>query len=89
MKYRKWSKEEDQVLLYQVKRFFTLNDAFIYTAQLLDRTVPSCKQRWYTVLSKNPNSVYYMTISPNKKKSNKKSNNWWNKLINLFKFIKK
>lgn len=84
MKYRKWSKKEDKVLLYQIKRFYTLNDAFIYTAELLDRTVPSCKQRWYSVLSKNPNSAYYMTISPNKT-INKKPNTWWNKFINLLK----
>lgn len=59
-KFKRWTQEEDQVLVHFIKEEpLNKKAAFKKAAELLNRDVYSCKNRWYTALS-NPESKYYV-----------------------------
>lgn len=66
--YRRWSKEEDEVLIEALKKSpFNKKRAFKATAEELGRTVDGCRLRWYTILSnpKHPKygGIIFLTVS--------------------------
>ena len=73
---KRWSQEEDRVLLNQVKRSPTnLKHAFVRTSEILEgeRTPHSCAQRWYSHVSKDPRNTCFITVSSKHKSPNRKN----------------
>ncbi len=63
MKYKKWTTEEDEILVKAVKdNFDNLQKGFREVAKELNRTISAVKQRWYSALS-NPESKAYVGSS--------------------------
>ena len=97
-KKRKWTTEEEQVLIDQIsKSANNIREAFVKTSKLIDRTETACKEHWYMVISKRKNSsVCFATIGYKTRNINRKivhantSDNtevttisWWKKVIKL------
>lgn len=97
-KKRKWTIEEERVLIDQITRRATnLKEAFERTSRLIDRTEAACKEHWYMVVSKRENSsVCFVTIGHKTKNINRKvvhakttdntevtTISWWKKVIKL------
>lgn len=52
-KKRKWTTEEERVLVDQITRSANnIKEAFRRTSRLIDRTEAACIHHWYTVVSK-------------------------------------
>lgn len=94
-KKRRWSKQEDAVLLRQMATNAKMQKAFEKASRLLDRTPISCKQRWYKIKDKEEN-LCFMTIGQNyrienartlskKKKAIRQKLPIWKKILNIFK----
>lgn len=68
---KRWSKEEEQVLLNCVKENpNNLQKAFKLAAIELKRSISSCSNRWYQTLNKT--EVCFVTIGTKTKNKNKK-----------------
>lgn len=93
---RKWSQEEDDVLLRYVRNYpHNLHKAFLLVSeQLTDggspRTATGVEAHWYTVLSKKPESLVFFTASAKHVSKNRKngigvesSNSIWRRLFNV------
>lgn len=92
----RWTKKEDRILLRQVATTPKMSKAFEKAARLLEnRTVLSCKQRWYKIKAEDKN-LCFMTIGKNytirnnrqetqKTKAVKHKVSFWKKFLNLFK----
>lgn len=100
-KKRKWTTEEERVLVDQITRSANnIKEAFRKTSGLIDRTEAACMYHWYGVVSKRKDlSVCFVTIGYKTKNVNRKnvtpntSNNtektstsWW---IRFLSFLKK
>lgn len=73
---RKWSEQEDLVLLRQVKAYpQNLKRAFVIASEELDRTTNACMNRWYTVVSKKEDKMNtcFLTISKERVGRNRKN----------------
>lgn len=63
--YRKWTREEDQRILRQVKAFpQNLSKCFMLVAEEIDRTPSAVANHWYTKVSKDPEALCFFTASP-------------------------
>lgn len=100
IKRRKWTTEEERVLIDQITRNANnLREAFRRTARLTDRSEKACELHWYLVVSKRDNtSVCFTTIGYKTKNVNRKnvasntSDNtekttvaWWRKFLTFLK----
>lgn len=95
---KRWTKDEDKVLLESVKAApHNLKQAFTQASSKLNRSVTACSTRWYTELSKRKDSdnIVFMCVSAKKMSVNRKvlgeDNNpeapsLWKRIMN---FIKK
>lgn len=97
-KKRKWTTEEEQVLVDQITRSANnIKEALVKTSKLIDRTEAACMWHWYMVVSKRKNSsvcfatIGYKTRNINRKvvRANTTDNtevttiSWWKKVIKL------
>lgn len=71
---RKWTKEEDERLLKQIRVFpQNLTKCFMVVGEEIDRTSIACAARWYTTLSKDPKNMCFFTASPKHVSKNRKN----------------
>lgn len=71
---RKWTEEEDQRLLQQVRTFpQNLSKCFLIVAEVTGRTPGAVVNHWYTVVSKKPNSTCFFTASSKHISRNRKN----------------
>lgn len=64
--YRKWSAEEESILLDRVKAHpENLKCGFIEAAERVNRTQGACENHWYNVVSKDPDpdKTVFVTVS--------------------------
>ena len=60
MKHKRWTAEEDKIVIQAVKENFeNLSNGFRKASKKLDRTTPAIHYRWYYELS-NPESKHYI-----------------------------
>lgn len=61
---KRWTEEEDERLLQQVRTFpQNLTKCFFIVSEVLDRSPSAVSARWYTVLSKRPDVMCFFTAS--------------------------
>lgn len=92
---KKWTKEEDDRLLRQVKAFpHNLHKCFIVVAEEIGRTPTAVSAHWYSVLSKNPDVLAFFTASSKHVARNRKNgmgeeidNSIWRKFVRILKSI--
>lgn len=71
---RKWSNEEDERLIRQVRSFPTnLSKCFIIVAEELGRSSHGVAAHWYTKVSKRPDVLCFFTASPKHVSRNRKN----------------
>lgn len=71
---RKWTEEEDNLLLNQVKTSpQNLSRCFIAVARNVDRTPSAVANHWYTVVSKKPDTTCFFTASSKHLSRNRKN----------------
>lgn len=88
---RKWTEEEDSILLQQVKRQpQNLRRSFLAVSERTGRSQQAVSNRWYTVVSKKPDSVCFFTASPKHVSRNRKNGvgvesnrNIWQRLMSV------
>lgn len=89
---KRWSKEEEQVLIDQVSRHAdNISIAMVSAARITGRTVHACTNYWYRTLSKKEDAnIAFMCVSSkltlrNRKQGNTSKNNKsiWNKIKRL------
>ncbi len=88
---RKWTQEEDELLLRQVKAFpQNLNRCFLMVSQNIDRTPGAVANHWYQVVSKKPDVVCFFTASSHHVSKNRKNGTGvetnasiWRRLLNV------
>ena len=72
--FRKWTKEEDERLVRQIKAFpQNLSKCFMIVSEEIGRTEGACAGRWYTKLSKEPHNLCFFTASPQHVSRNRKN----------------
>lgn len=92
---KKWSNEEEQRLLRQVRAFpQNLHKCFLIVAEETGRTEGAVANHWYTVLSKKPESLCFFTASPKHVSRNRKNgmgtesnSNIWRRLMAVIRNI--
>lgn len=94
-KKRKWTTEEERVLIDQITRSANnIKEAFRRTSRLIDRTEAACMYHWYGVVSKREDpSVCFVTIGLNRKNvasnmldnTEKTSTSWWRRFLSFLK----
>lgn len=71
---RKWTEEEDNILLQQVKQSpQNLSRCFLSVAEVTGRSKMAVANHWYQVVSKKPNSICFFTASPRHISRNRKN----------------
>ena len=86
---KRWTMEEEKVLVFQIqKNLGNLTKAFAETAELINRSEKAITLHYYEVIAKGkskvlPDSYVYMTISANKAMVNKKIVNKEEDYINI------
>lgn len=71
---RKWTVEEEELLLRQVKAFpQNLSRCFLIVAESTGRSKSAVSGHWYTVVSKNPNNTCFFTASSKHLSKNRKN----------------
>lgn len=71
---RKWTVEEEDRLLQQVRAFpQNLTKCFLIVSESIGRTPRAVANHWYTVVSKKPNSTCFFVASPKHVSSNRKN----------------
>ena len=71
---RKWTEEEEQLLLRQVRAFpQNLNKCFLIVSESIDRTPKAVCAHWYVVTSKRPDAVCFFTASEKHVSKNRKN----------------
>lgn len=72
--YRKWTEEEDQLLLRQVRAFpQNLSKCFLMVAQNTDRTPQAVANHWYSIVSKRADALCFFTASSHHVSKNRKN----------------
>ena len=92
---RKWTNEEDQRLLRQIRTFpQNLHKCFFLVAEEIGRTEIAVASHWYTVLSKKPEAMCFFTASPRHVSKNRKNGmgvesngNIWRRLMAVIRSI--
>lgn len=88
---RKWTEEEDELLLRQVRAFpQNLNRCFLMVAQNIDRSPGAVANHWYSVVSKRPDATCFFTASAHHVSKNRKNgkgvetnSSIWNRLLRI------
>lgn len=71
---RRWSREEDDRLVRQVKAFpQCLAKCFLIVSEEIGRTPGAVSNHWYTQTSKRPDVVYFFTASEKHVSKNRKN----------------
>ena len=71
---RKWTPEEERVLIDQVRVFpQNLTKCFLIVGETIDRTPTAVASHWYTKTSKNPEVMCFFTASPVHVSKNRKN----------------
>lgn len=71
---RRWTTQEDRRLLEQIRVFpQNLSKCFTIVSEVIDRSPNACANRWYTVLSKDPDNAAFLTVSSRHKILNRKN----------------
>lgn len=71
---KKWTEEEDQLLLRQVRAFpQNLSKCFLIVAESTDRTPQAVCYHWYNVTSKRPDAICFFTASEKHISKNRKN----------------
>lgn len=92
-KNRKWTAEEEDRLLQQVRAFpQNLHKCFSIVAEVIDRSPQAVASHWYTVVSKRKDTVCFFTASPKHVSRNRKngtgvesSRSIWQRLLSVIK----
>ena len=92
---RRWTQQEDERLLRQVRTFpQNLHKCFVIVAEEIDRTEGAVANHWYTVLSKKPEALCFFTASPVHLSKNRKNGigtatdrNLWRRLVRIIRNI--
>lgn len=72
--YRKWTEEEDDYLLQQVKAMpQNLTQCFIAVSRNIDRSPNAVANHWYQVVSKRPDVTCFFTASSHHLSRNRKN----------------
>jgi len=72
--YRKWTEEEDDYLLQQVKAMpQNLTQCFIAVSRNIDRSPNAVANHWYSVVSKRPDVTCFFTASSHHLSRNRKN----------------
>lgn len=72
--YRKWTEEEDERILQQVRTFpQNLSKCFLIVSETIDRSPKAIQARWYNVVSKRPDAICFFTASPKHVSRNRKN----------------
>ena len=62
---KKWTTEEEALLLRQVRAFpQNLSKCFVIVSESTGRSKSAVANHWYTVVSKKPNAACFFTASP-------------------------
>lgn len=88
---RKWTAEEENRLLQQVKAFpQNLTRCFLIVSESIGRSPQAVANHWYTVVSKKPDSTCFFTASPKTVSRNRKNDEGvestrsiWQRLISI------
>lgn len=93
---RHWTKDEDDALVFQCTRnAHCLKKAFENTSRIIGRSKTACAQRWYSYVSKDPETaVCFATISQKGVNKNRKNAlgdgrnklGWWKKVLKVLGF---
>ena len=71
---RKWTAEEEDKLLRQVRAFpQNLTRCFLIVSESIGRSPQAVANHWYTVVSKKPDSTCFFIVSPKHASRNKKN----------------
>lgn len=71
---RKWTAEEENKLLQQVRAFpQNLTRCFLIVSESIGRSPQAVDNHWYTVVSKKPDSTCFFTASPKTVSRNRKN----------------
>ena len=71
---KKWTAEEEDKLLRQVRAFpQNLTRCFLIVSESIDRSPQAVANHWYTVVSKKPDSTCFFTASPKHVSRNRKN----------------
>lgn len=92
---RKWTEEEDALLLRQVRAFpQNLSKCFLMVAQNTDRSPKAVAGHWYKVVSKRPDVVCFFTASATHISKNRKNGvgvectrSIWQRFLNILRNI--
>lgn len=87
--YRKWTEEEDNRLIQQVRTFpQNLTKCFLIVSEVTGRSPLAVQSHWYTVLSKRPDVICFFTASSKHVSKNRKNGvgvectrNIWQRLL--------
>ena len=72
--WKRWSNEEDQRLLRQVRSFpQNLHKCFLIVSEETGRTPQGVQAHWYSVLSKKPEAMCFFTASEKHVSKNRKN----------------
>lgn len=88
---RKWTEEEDAMLLRQVSTFpQNLTRCFAIVSEMTGRSKAAVSNHWYTVVSKKPDSTCFFTASSKHVSRNRKNGkgvesttNIWQRLLQV------
>lgn len=88
---RKWTNEEDDRLLRQVRSFpQNLHKCFLIVSEEINRSEKAVAAHWYTSLSKRPEALCFFTASEKHISKNRKngmgeesSQSIWRRLLNV------
>lgn len=96
---RRWTDEEDAILIKNIKECNLRKEAFQKTADAVGRPISSCEARWYNTVSLrgDKESVCFGTVFHNKSLINRsretskvsavpRKQNWWQKVLKLLGF---
>lgn len=88
---RKWTIEEDELLLRHVRAFpQNLSKCFLMVSESIGRSQTAVSAHWYSSVSKRPDVLCFFTASPKHVSRNRKngegvrtSNSIWQKFIRI------
>lgn len=71
---RKWTEEEDRILLQHVKNSpQNLSRCFLAVSEVIHRSPKAVAAHWYTVVSKNSDTICFFTASSHSVSKNRKN----------------
>lgn len=93
---KRWSVEEDKLLIRQVSAFpQNLNKCFIVVSEVTGRSVGAVSNHWYTKVSKDPSILCFFTASEKHISKNRKNgmgersnSSIWKRLLRIIGFGK-